>query len=210
MKSTTALLLILLNASAAVAQSPATGALLVATDELRDPRFSETVILLLHYGPDGALGVAVNRPTWVEAADAFSDMPFLDEYTGNVYMGGPLAPANLVTLMRISDIGDNELEPIVDDIYVSADPVLLAELLDTAGTAGTAGTEQTLRVYAGHAGWEAGQLDREIAAGSWQVLPASAEFVFTNEPLELWVELRAPQSELMVYRADDRPRLPSP
>ena len=204
MKSTAALLLILLTASAAAAQSPATGALLVATDELRDPRFSETVILLLHYGTDGALGVAVNRPTWIEAADAFSDMPFLDEYTGNVYMGGPLAPANLVTLMRLSDIGDNELEPIVDDIYVSADPILLNELL------GTAGTEQTLRVYAGHAGWDAGQLDREIAAGSWQVLPASAEFVFTDDPLELWVELRAPQSELMVYRADDRPKLASP
>jgi len=166
MKSTAALLLILLNASAAVAQSPATGALLVATDELRDPRFSETVILLLHYGTDGALGVAVNRPTWVEAADAFSDMPFLDEYTGNVYMGGPLAPANLVTLIRLSDIGDHELEPIVDDIYVSADPILLNELL------GTAGTEQTLRVYAGHAGWDAGQLDREIAASrnSWSIV----------------------------------------
>jgi putative transcriptional regulator len=106
--------------------------------------------------------------------------------------------------MRLSDIGDNELEPIVDDIYVNAGPILLNELL------GTAGTEQTLRVYAGHAGWDAGQLDREIAAGSWQVLPASAEFVFTDDPLELWVELRAPQSELMVYRADDRPRLASP
>ena len=204
MKLTTALLLILLNASAAVAQSPATGALLVATDELRDRRFSETVILLLHYGPDGALGVAVNRPTWVAATDAFADMPFLDEYTGNVYMGGPLAPANLVALMRMTDIGDNELEPIVDDIYVSADPELLSQLL------GTGGTEQTLRVYAGHAGWDAGQLDQEIAAGSWQVLPASAELVFTNGPLELWAELRAPQSELMVYRADDRPRLALP
>ena len=204
MKSTAALLLILLTASAAVAQSPATGTLLVATDELRDPRFSETVILLLHYGPDGALGVAVNRPTWVAATDAFADMPFLDEYTGNVYMGGPVAPANLVALMRMTDIGDNELEPIVDDIYVSADPELLSQLL------GTGGTEQTLRVYAGHAGWDAGQLDQEIAAGSWQVLPASAELVFTNDPLELWVELRAPQSELLVYRADDRPRLASP
>ena len=119
-------------------------------------------------------------------------------------MGGPLAPANLVALMRMTDTGDNELEPIVDDIYVSADPEFLSQLL------GTGGTEQTLRVYAGHAGWDAGQLDQEIAAGSWQVLPASAEFVFTNGPLELWAELRAPQSELMVYRADDRPRLALP
>ena len=205
MKSTTALLLILLNASAAVAQSPATGALLVATDELRDPRFSETVILLLHYGPDGALGVAINRPTWVEAADAFSDMPFLDEYTGNVYMGGPLAPANLVTLMRISDIGDNELEPIVDDIYVSADPELLSQLL------GTGGTEQTLRVYAGHAGWDAGQLDQEICSRKL-ASPASqcGDSYSRMSPLELWAELRAPQSELMVYRADDRPRFALP
>jgi putative transcriptional regulator len=197
MKSICALILIFLSISSAVAQAPVAGSLLVATDELRDPRFAETVILILHYGSDGALGVAINRPTWVGATEAFPDMQFLDGYTGNVYFGGPLAPANLVTLARIPDIGENELRPVVDDIYVSADPEFLDELIDTATS------DQTLRVYAGHAGWEAGQLDSEITAGSWQVVPANAEVVFATEPLALWEELRTPETELTVYRPHD-------
>jgi putative transcriptional regulator len=193
MRLIVASLLILSGANAALAQSPATGMLLVATDELRDPRFSETVILLLHYGPDGALGVAINRPTWVDAAETFPDMPFLDDYTGRIYFGGPVAPANLVTLVRIPENDDFDLEPIIDDVYFSADPDFLNETVDSAYT------EQALRAYAGHAGWEGGQLEREIAAGDWQVVPAGAEFIFSNEPLALWALLHAPQAELMVY-----------
>lgn len=194
MRSITALLLVLLSISPVFALAPATGTLLVATEELRDPRFSETVILLLHYGPDGAIGVAINRPTWVEAADAFPGMPFLDDYTGHVYFGGPVAPANLVTLVRLPDIGELQFEPIVDDVYLGADPDFLNQVVDAANP------EQALHLYAGHASWEGGQLEREIAAGSWRVVPASAELVFATEPLDLWVELHAPLAELTVYR----------
>ncbi len=66
MKSYCVLLLALLGAAPTLAQAPDKGMLLVATPELRDPRFSETVVLLLHYGSEGALGVAINRPTWVD------------------------------------------------------------------------------------------------------------------------------------------------
>jgi putative transcriptional regulator len=187
----------------AAGQTPEAGSLLVAADELRDPRFSETVILILHYASDGALGVAINRPTWVGAAEAFPDMPFLGGYAGEIFFGGPLAPANLVTLVRIPDIGDHELQPVVDDIYVSADPDFLDELVDTAATA------ENLRVYAGHVGWDAGQLESEIAAGSWQVLPADAELIFTTEPQALWSELRRPETELMVYRPKNTARTAS-
>ncbi len=203
MRATGALLLVLLSASPVFALAPATGTLLVATEELRDPRFSETVILLLHYGPDGAVGVAINRPTWVEAAEALSDMPFLDDYTGHIFFGGPVGPANLVTLVRISDIGELDFEPIIDDVYVGADPDFLSQAVAVANS------EEALRVYAGYASWGGGQLDREIAAGSWHVVPASAELVFDSEPLELWVELHAPETELTVYRPDDRPTLAS-
>ncbi len=203
MKTIIALLIFLPGIDVAFAQAPATGMLLVATNELRDPRFSETVILLLHYGSDGALGVAINRPTWVDAAETFRDMPFLADYTGRVYFGGPVAPANLVTLVRIPDSGDFDLEPIVDDVYVSADPNFLND------TIGSAPTEQSLRVYAGHSGWEGGQLEREISAGDWRVVSAAAELVFTTEPLSLWAELHAPQAELMVDRPDGRQKIAS-
>jgi putative transcriptional regulator len=200
MKSIATVLLCLIGATTAFAQAPETGALLVATDDLRDPAFKNTVVLLLHYGPDGALGVAINRPTWIESSEAFPDMPVLDSYEGRVFFGGPAAPANLVTLIRIPDIGDLDLEPIVDDVYLSADPQFF-EQLDVS-----IGSDETLRVYAGHATWDTGQLEREIEAGIWRVAPASSEIIFANDPLELWERLRAPAGELMVYQSAGKHR----
>ena len=196
MKLIYTLCLILLSTSSTIAQELTPGALLVATDELQDSNFAETIILLLHYGSDGALGVAINRPTWVVARDSFPNMPFLDGYEGNIYFGGPLAPATLVTLMRIPELNEDGMQPIVDDIYVSADPDLLDDLIDTTAT------DQILRVYAGHAGWESGQLEAEIANGSWRVSRANSEIVFTTDPLTLWTKLRVPKTELMVFRPD--------
>ena len=201
MRSITALLLVSLGVCPVFAMSPATGTLLVATEELRDPRFSETVILLLHYGPDGAVGVAINRPTWVDAAESFPGIPIPDGYTGHIYFGGPVAPANIVTLVRLPDNGELDLAPIVDDVYVGTSREFLRQTVIAADT------EQALRLYAGYASWDGGQLDREIAAGSWRVIPASAEFIFAAEPLELWLELHAPVSELRVSWLDDRPTL---
>ena len=196
MKTICAAIVILLGISSAAAQDLGAGSLLVATDELRDPRFTKTVILLLHFADDGALGVAINRPTQIDANESFPSMPFLGGYEGNVYFGGPLSPANLVTLLRIPDAGDRELRPIVDDIYVSADPDLLDELVDTMAN------EQTLRVYAGHAGWDSGQLEVEISAGHWRIAPADAGTIFSADPLALWAELRAPETELTVFQPD--------
>ena len=38
------------------------GQLLVATREMSDPRFRQTVILMAQHNEDGALGVVINRP----------------------------------------------------------------------------------------------------------------------------------------------------
>ncbi|MGI9257973.1 MAG: YqgE/AlgH family protein [Gammaproteobacteria bacterium] len=175
-----------------LAQEPSTGSFLVATDSLRDPSFSETVILILHYASDGALGIAVNRPTWVDAADTFPDAEYLDNYSGNVFYGGPVARSNLVALLRLEPSDDLDLQPIVDNVYVTADPEFLIDLVSAEET------DQRLRLFAGHAAWEGGQLEREIEAGSWRVVPAAANQIFAAEPLRLWTDLNAPQSELMV------------
>lgn len=192
MKSHCVLLLALLGAAPTLAQAPDKGMLLVATPELRDPRFSETVVLLLHYGPEGALGVAINRPTWVDPLAAFPDMEFLESYRGSIYMGGPVARANVLVLVSDPEIDAPETEPVFDGVYVSADPEFLR------GVVATANTDQSLRLYAGHASWEAGQLDREIAAGHWQIVPADTDLVFAREPLELWRQVLTLGSEMSV------------
>ena len=42
-----------------------------------------------------------------------------------------------------------------------------------------------LRIFAGYAGWGAGQLDDEIAEGSWYVVPGHDDDVFREETTEL-------------------------
>jgi putative transcriptional regulator len=44
----------------------------------------------------------------------------------------------------------------------------------------------SLRVYAGYAGWGAGQLQAEIDEGAWYVVPAEPADVFDTDPEHLW------------------------
>jgi len=186
------LLLSIFSATAALAQAPAEGTLLVATPEMRDPRFSETVILLLRYESDSVFGVAINRPTWVEPSTAFPNMEFLQRYRGNLYFGGPMDRSNVLVLIRDPENQVLDTKPIFHDIYLSTDPELLRDII------GTESTDQNLRLYAGHASWDAGQLDREIAAGHWRVIPAHADLVFAQDPLKVWQQVLALGSEISV------------
>lgn len=170
-----------LATAGALAQTPTGGMFLVATPQLRDPRFAETVVLVLNHGREGAIGVVVNRPTWVEPEALFPDVDFFRRYRGVVWYGGPVARTSALFLVRDGDVVESE--PIIDDIHITADIDEVRENLPYRTD------ERRLRVYAGYAGWGPGQLDSEISAGDWQVTPASGDLIFTSEPASLWREV---------------------
>lgn len=172
------------------AQRVATGQLLVAAPEITDANFSETVLLLIHHGDDGSLGIFLNRPTWVVAGDAFPEVPSLTSYEGTLYVGGPIAPTQLLVLIRGGGSPDFAATPVLADVQASADLELVA--LDAAGGS-------RVRLYAGHAAWAPGQLEEEIEDGSWRVVAGRSDFVFSADPLDLWQTLSAsPTGELTV------------
>jgi putative transcriptional regulator len=175
-----------------VAASQERGALLVATERIRDDAFAETVILLLHYDTDGAIGVAINRPTWVSTREVFPGLDYLYAYRGGVFHGGPLAQATVLVLSR--RLGrDTAGPPVVDGVYMSSDPALLE-----AEFSASRDDQSELRFYAGHASWRAGQLEEELEAGAWRVVPGSAHAVFDAEPATLWRRLIIGGNELKV------------
>jgi putative transcriptional regulator len=49
-----------------------------------------------------------------------------------------------------------------------------------------AGGISSMRVFAGYAGWGAGQLQDEIDEGAWYVLPGDPADPFATEPEQLW------------------------
>jgi putative transcriptional regulator len=162
----------------------ADGTLLVASPELADPNFSHSVVLVLRSDDNGTIGVILNRPTTLEPAKVFPELAAnLGTYTGALYRGGPIAPTRLLFLVRGLAAATVQGPEVVPKVFLSGDPASLPDMVRLAD-----GSNE-LRMYAGHAEWMPGQLDREIAAGGWQTVPGAADLVFHANPAALWAEL---------------------
>ena len=172
----------------------AKGKFLVAGRQLNDPNFSETVVLVLGYGQQGALGVIINRPTEVPLADVLSEAIQPKPQTGLMYLGGPVGRSSMLVLLR-SDTQSEEAEHVFRDVYFSGSSAVLQKMIEKKGG--------VFRVYAGHAGWAPGQLDSEVARGDWHVVSADVERVFSTPAEKVWPELIERSAGKWVQLPDD-------
>jgi hypothetical protein len=78
----------------------AKGKFLVASRKLQDPNFKETVVLLIDYGMDGAMGLVINRPSAVKLATVFPDIKELKQRKDTIYVGGPVEVNKMLLLIR--------------------------------------------------------------------------------------------------------------
>jgi putative transcriptional regulator len=155
------------------------GSFLVARPVLQDPNFRQAVVLLLQHGAEGAFGLVVNRPAPVKGA------PF------PVFAGGP-CPAQGLLMLHGHDEWLNltpELEGkgIAPGIFLGN-----AECLKRANDA-EASDPLRYRVFSGYAGWGPGQLESELAAGAWTIVPANGALLFDTPVEELWDKLAPPR-----------------
>lgn len=169
----------------------ATGKLLVATDEVRGAHFAQTVILLLHYDEQGAMGLVINRPMEAAPKELLPDLESLDAYSGALYWGGPVQVSTMRALLRSDEPPEDALH-----IFDSVHQVPFDETLHH----GPSNAAQ-LRFFVGYAGWAPGQLERELAFDSWHVIPATEDVVFARDPGIIWRYLRPPRE----YRAATSP-----
>ena len=157
-------------------QVPATGKLLVATDEVRGPYFAQTVVLLLHHDETGTLGLVVNRPIDASAIKSLRLHEDLAEHLGAFYWGGPLSQSNVRALISTDTPAEDAVQ-IFDAVHlVNMDEASLA----------TAANAEKFRFFVGYAGWSPGQLEQELAFDSWHILPATEEVVFAEDTGAIW------------------------
>jgi putative transcriptional regulator len=141
------------------------GQLLIAAPSLFD-YFRRTVVLVIEHTPEGAMGVVLNRESETRVADAVPQLAELADAGELVRIGGPVAPQSVVALGEFGDI----------DEAGSAVTGQLGTLDPDAGNE----TLRRLRVYAGYAGWSAGQLEDELEQEAWVVAPAEEEDPFSE------------------------------
>lgn len=165
------------------------GRILVARPDLPDPRFHATMMLLLEHGEEGALAVVLNRPSEVELADAFPDWEDLSAEPRVVFAGGPVDGDALIALGRPTQ------EP--GQLVLGAHPVDL----DQQPALVQAGGVSEVRIFAGYAGWEPGQLEGELEADAWWVVDATIDDLFTDDPDGLWVRVMRRQGGQLAWYA---------
>ena len=160
-----------------------TGRLLVATPLLVDPNFDRTVVLVLDHDAEGTLGVVVNRPTAVPVREVLADWSDLAEPLPVVFQGGPVALDSVLGLAELRSVLRVEDRDPVGWRRVQGDLGLVD--LDTPPQE-LAGLVSAFRIYAGYAGWSAGQLERELGQGAWYVVDAAPADAFTLSPEAAW------------------------
>jgi putative transcriptional regulator len=169
------------------------GRLVVATQSLVDPNFAHAVVLLLDHDEDGAFGVNLNRPSTAPVGEALPEWGEIAADPGVVFVGGPVQPEALIALGRTS--GPESESPLVmagvGIVDLAADP-------EVGGVGFSA-----VRLFAGYAGWGPGQLESEIASGSWFTVDTDPADVFTAAPDGLWRVVLARQGGVFTTVAED-------
>ncbi|GAA1783588.1 MULTISPECIES: YqgE/AlgH family protein [Streptomonospora] len=165
-----------------------TGSLLVATPLLEDPNFRRAVVFVVDDEPaEGTLGVIVNRPLELAVGEVLVDWSGFATEPAVMFSGGPVGTGAGLALGTPggddAPLGWRPLEGTphegsrVDGLGVvdlDTPPEILGSALGR------------FRVFAGYAGWGAGQLADEIDEGAWYVVPAVTDDVFSADPSSLW------------------------
>ncbi|HLY82845.1 MAG TPA: YqgE/AlgH family protein [Acidimicrobiales bacterium] len=178
------------------------GRLLIANPVLPDPNFDRTVVLLVaHQDDSGALGLVLNRPSQLDVGSPLPRWEPLSAEPRVVFVGGPVAPSAAICLARVVPGG----------AATGWTPVL--------GELGTLDLEQDpddlgdwvaqIRVFAGYAGWQPGQLEGEIEAGAWFVVDAEPSDAMADDPEQLWKQVLRRQGAALAMVATFPPDLSS-
>ena len=186
--------------------------LLIASPPLGDPNFDRTVVLLAIHNAHGALGFVVNRLAPLQLGEllglaGYGEGPgdeALGAVRGPVFVGGPVEPSSGWVLGTRTDLGlparaagagsdagalaadADGVIPVGDHLVVTSSRNAFDAIARRAKDGGNAAGDARQLVLLGYSGWGPGQLEGEIAHGSWLPAPLDETILFDTEAEARW------------------------
>jgi len=164
-----------------------TNQLLIAMPTMGDPNFAQTVALVCDHSSRGALGLILNKPLPMRMSEIFEQLEI--ELPGGplserqVLRGGPMQTDRGFVVHRAGGEWDSTLK-VSDTIHVTTSRDILAAMARGEGPAEAV-------VALGYAGWDAGQLEREIRENTWLVCDADETLIFGDDHEHKWSQALA-------------------
>lgn len=154
--------------------------LLIATPSLRDPNFHQAVIYLCEHNEDGAMGLIINKPSPMKLGEILQQLKIeaaskeIEQHP--VLIGGPLQQDQgfVIHTQHLPETDENDKDVIQDNLTVSSTRDVLAAFAKGKGP-------KKILIILGHAAWDAGQLEQELAENAWIVTPTDSD-ILLNVP----------------------------
>ncbi|MCH5600439.1 YqgE/AlgH family protein [Niabella ginsengisoli] len=147
----------------------APGKILISSSNMDDPNFDDSIVLIAAYNDQGALGFVVNkifdRP--INELVEFSNSPAFP-----LYDGGPVDKEHLYFIHRRNDLITGGTQ-VTDNIYFGGDFKEAIQHINNKTL-----TISDIKIFVGYCGWDTGELESEIAEGSWVVKEQDEEIIF--------------------------------
>jgi putative transcriptional regulator len=168
---------------------PLNAILVIARDDLPDPNFADSIVLVMNNLGPGPVGIIINRPMPIPVSRLFPDIERLAQVRDKVYFGGPVDFGSVWFLFRAVTPPEHAIRAC-DGVYLSADRQLLLQLL------GRNKPMDSLRIFLGHAGWAPGQLEAEIERRDWTSKRAEMEAIFSGKGEHPWPSAQEPEHSI--------------
>ena len=159
-----------------------TGQLLVAMPQMRDARFTRSVIYVCAHTSDGAMGLVVNRlvgsltfPDLLQQLNV--DSQGMGEHI-RIRSGGPVETGRGFVLHSTDYVDDATLK-VGEAVGLTATIDILKDIASGSGP-------RRSILALGYAGWGPGQLDQELQSNAWLTVPADEELIFDDALNDKW------------------------
>lgn len=142
---------------------------------MTDPSFSGTVIYLCEHGPNGALGLVINKPMELTLQNLFErvDLSLSSEQLAAtpVLYGGPVDTNRGFVLHNQTDKSYDSTLQVREGLSLTMSKDVLEAVAEGEGP-------PKLVVTLGHSSWGEGQLEQELSLNAWLTVPADPSIVF--------------------------------
>ena len=156
--------------------------ILISMPHMNDPFFSKSVVYICEHGNGGAMGMIINKnldaPELREIFDKFFKVEKpINMIKSNTFFGGPVLLEKGIILHH-SDYSSPKSISISKSVSLTSDKSALEDLKKEE--------KVPFKLMLGHAGWSAGQLEREIENGDWLIQSTTSDFIFNLPPNQMW------------------------